>query len=78
MPYTSITKLPESIRTHLPRHAQEIYLAAFNSAFKEYSEPAHRRGNESREVVAHKVAWAAVKHQYEKRGDRWVPKTTGS
>jgi len=78
MPYKSIAELPGSIRTHLPKHAQEIYLAAFNNAWKEYSKPAHRRGADSQEVVAHKVAWAAVKHQYEKHGDRWVRKAARS
>ena len=28
-----------------------------------------RRGDESREEVAHKVAWAAVKKKYSKGGD---------
>ena len=71
MPYKEITDLPESVRAHLPRHAQEIYAAAFNNAWEEYADPGHRRGKASREEVAHKVAWAAVKHQYEKHGDTW-------
>nr|WP_312014468.1 ChaB family protein [Bradyrhizobium sp. AUGA SZCCT0283] len=32
MPYASIDDLPPPIRAHLPPHAREIYLAAFNSA----------------------------------------------
>jgi len=76
MPYEALDDLPESVRAHLPRHAQEIYRAAYNSAWNEYKEPRERRGDESREEAAHKVAWAAVKHQYEKdeRTGRWTPK----
>jgi cation transport regulator len=66
MPYKTIGDLPDSIRNHLPEHAQEIYLEAFNNAWEEYSDPKKRRGAESREVVTHKVAWAAVKKLYEK------------
>jgi len=68
MPYTDISDLPDSVRNHLPHHAQEIYLAAFNNAWKEYAV------REDREMVAHKVAWAAVKQVYRKEGDAWVRK----
>lgn len=71
MPYSRLSDLPESVRRHLPKHAQEIYLAAFNNAWQQYRHAADRRDDASREEVAHKVAWAAVKHQYEKRGDKW-------
>jgi hypothetical protein len=33
MPYTSVDDLPQPVRVHLPLHAQEIYLAAFNNAW---------------------------------------------
>ena len=66
MPYADISDLPASVRNHLPTHAQEIYLAAFNNAWDEYAQRADR------EIVAHKVAWAAVKKQYEKIGKEWV------
>jgi cation transport regulator len=33
LPYQRIDDLPESVREHLPKHAQEIYRAAFNSAW---------------------------------------------
>ena len=71
MPYQSLSALPESVRKSLPRAAQEIYLAAFNNAWDEYSDPGDRRGEASREETAHKVAWAAVKQKYEKTGDKW-------
>ncbi|KPK51564.1 MAG: hypothetical protein AMS22_10715 [Thiotrichales bacterium SG8_50] len=71
MPYNKLSDLPQSVRRHLPKHGQEIYLAAFNNAWKEYRCAADRRDEATREEVAHKVAWVAVKHQFEKRGDKW-------
>jgi cation transport regulator len=60
MPYRNIDELPENTRSNLPKHAQEIYLAAFNNAWEQYRKAEDRRGDSSREEVAHKVAWAAV------------------
>lgn len=68
MPYSRNSELPDAVREHLPTHAQDIYRAAFNNAWDQYDEPAERRGNASREEVAHKVAWAAVKHAGYARG----------
>jgi cation transport regulator len=72
MPYETTADLPDSVRRHLPTHAQQIYLEAFNHAWEEYASPEHRRNTESQEETAHKVAWAAVKRRYYKEGDRWV------
>src|SRR5919202_3183094 len=60
----------------LPSHAQEIYKKAHKNALKQYKSPTKRRRGkqESREQVAHKVAWSAVKKEYKKEGDRWVEK----
>ena len=60
----------------LPEHAQHIFKKAHASAVKEYEDPEKRRGGkkESAEEVAHKVAWAAVKKEYEKEGEKWVKK----
>lgn len=66
MPYTSIEDLPKGVRDNLPKHAQEIYEAAFNSAWEQYDRPEERRGGASREEAASRVAWAAVKESYEK------------
>ncbi len=74
MPFPKLADLPESVKNNLPKHAQEIYQAAFNNAWDEYADPEERRGDDSREEVAHKVAWAAVKQKYEKEGDKWVAK----
>lgn len=62
MPYQTLSDLPDSVRSVLPKHAQEIYKQAFNHAFDEYAE----RGPEGREETAHKVAWSAVKKKYRK------------
>jgi cation transport regulator len=69
MPYKSIADLPDSVRDNVPKHAQEIYKEAFNSAFDEYKE----RGAEGREETAHKVAWSAVKKKYRKdeKSGKW-------
>lgn len=67
MPYDKREDLPDSVQGALSDvpHAQDIYLAAFNSALEQY-------GEESR---AHAVAWAAVKSDYEKGDDgKWHPK----
>jgi cation transport regulator len=76
MPYQKTEDLPESVRDNLPKHAQEIYMEAFNSAWEQYDEPEERRGGASREETAHKVAWASVKRVYEKDEDsgRWKRK----
>ncbi|HLV13439.1 MAG TPA: ChaB family protein [Trueperaceae bacterium] len=75
MPYARISELPDSVKDNLPKHAQEIYKEAFNSAWEQYDEPEERRGDASREEVAHKVAWSAVKQSYRKdEGGRWVAK----
>ena len=76
MPYSNIDELPESVRSSLPKHAQDIYLAAYNNAQKQYSSSSKRRGKASLEEVAHKVAWSAVKNEYKKdsKTDSWVKK----
>jgi len=61
MPYT-VSSPPKRIKG-LPKHAQEIWIKAFNSALKQYGD----------EIKANKVAWAAVKKAgYVKRGEKWV------
>jgi cation transport regulator len=75
MPYKSISDLPDSVRDNVPKHAQEIYKEAFNSAWDEYDDKDERRGDASREETAHKVAWSAVKKDYKKGADdKWHAK----
>lgn len=70
MPYKSLRELPESVRNNLPRHAQEIYQAAYNNAWEEYDHEEER---------AHRVAWAAVKQRYVKddKTGKWEKKNGG-
>jgi cation transport regulator len=75
MPYRTNRELPPSVKDVLPDHAQDIYREAFDSAWNDYADPGKRRGQESREEVAHKVAWAAVKQSYEKVGNQWQRKS---
>lgn len=69
MPYDKRSDLPEAVREHLPPHAQDIYKEAFNNAWEQYKDPDQRRDDASREEVAHRVAWSAVKQKYRKGDD---------
>lgn len=64
MPYQNLKDLPDEVKG-LPKHGQEIFLAAFNAAFEQY---------EGDEEKAFAVAWAAVKEKFKKEGDAWVAK----
>lgn len=61
MPFKNLRDLPKAVKDTLPHHAEEIFLAAFNSAWDQYDRPEERRDGDDRETVAFKVAWAAVK-----------------
>lgn len=76
MPYDKNDELPDSVKNNLPKHARDIYRKAFNSAWEQYDEPEERRGDATREETAHKVAWAAVKKEFEKdeRTGKWKRK----
>ncbi|MGM0836324.1 MAG: ChaB family protein [Bacillota bacterium] len=65
MPYDSLKDLPKGVKDKLPKHGQEIYKEAFNSASEQYD----------KEETAHKVGWDAVKNKYKKNDkDEWVEK----
>ena len=65
MPYEKVLDLPKGVKDNLPKHAQEIYKEAFNSAEEQY-------GEESR---AHRIAWSAVEQKYGKNENgNWVSK----
>jgi len=66
MPYKNLDELSDKIKKYLPKEAQKIYMEAFNSAWDMYAKPKKRRNLDSREVIAHKVAWNAVKKKYKK------------
>ena len=67
MPYASLADLPPSIKNTLPKHGQEIFRAAFNSAYSGTCE-----GREDLEACANAIAWTAVKTKYKKSDDKWV------
>src|SRR5918992_151808 len=58
-----LSELPSTLRRS-PKKAQRTFAKAHDSAASEY-------GDEKR---ANQVAWAAVKHSFEKVGDHWEPK----
>ncbi len=58
------SELPGTLKRS-PEHAQDIFIETHESALDTYD------GDEER---AHRAAYAAVKHSYKKKGDRWVEK----
>jgi cation transport regulator ChaB len=56
-------ELPRTLRKS-PRKAQRTWIKAHDSAVETYGEGER----------AHRTAWSAVKHSFEKVGDRWEPK----
>lgn len=56
-------ELPSTLRRS-PKEAQETFAKAHDSAAQTYGEGER----------AHRVAYSALKHKFEKRGDHWEPK----
>jgi cation transport regulator len=75
MPYKMNSDLPDSVRNAMPAAAQTIFREVYNKVWDEYKDPERRREHESHEEVANKVAWNAVKKQFEKDedSDKWKP-----
>ena len=59
MPYSKLDDLPSDIREKLPQGAQQIFMAAFNSA----------QSDGLSEDGATNVAWNSVKRGYEQGSD---------
>lgn len=57
------TGIPQTI-LRSDKHAQDIWKETHDHAVETYGEGGR----------AHRVAYASLKHQYEKKGDRWVRK----
>jgi len=57
------TEVPDTIQRS-GKEAKKLWLKAHDSAVKTYGEGS----------AAHRVAFAALKHVYEKKGDKWVNK----
>lgn len=68
----NIEELPTDV-AKLPEYAQHIYLKAHNEALEHYKDPS-RLGGETREEMAHKVAWESVREKYSKHGSKWIKK----
>ncbi|MDP8962595.1 MAG: ChaB family protein [Cyanobacteriota bacterium] len=71
MPYTKLDDLPSEIKEKLPQGAQQIFMAAFNSAQQDGLS----------EEGAQKVAWNSVKRGYEEGSDgQWqlIPQESNS
>lgn len=65
MAYQKIDDLPNDVKENLPQGAQQIFMAAFNSATSDGIS----------EQAAAKVAWNSVKNIYEQgKEGKWVPK----
>ncbi len=56
-------ELPDTLERS-PEEAQETWIKAHDSAVEQYGEGER----------AHRTAWSAVKHKFEKVGDHWEPK----
>ncbi|MFI0408708.1 ChaB family protein [Actinomadura sp. 3N508] len=56
-------ELPSTLQRS-PAEAQETFAKAHDSAVETYGEGER----------AHRTAYSALKHKFEKRGDRWLPK----
>jgi cation transport regulator ChaB len=56
-------ELPDTLKRS-PKHAQEIWIETHDSAVESYGEGER----------AHRTAFAALKHSFEKVGDRWRKK----
>ncbi|HEX2154674.1 MAG TPA: ChaB family protein [Acidimicrobiia bacterium] len=63
MPPVSKEDLPDTIKRS-PKKAQETFAKALESAHEEYDS----------EERAHRTAYSALKHSFEKVGDHWEPK----
>jgi cation transport regulator ChaB len=59
------SELPDTLKRS-PAKAQRTFAKAHDSAVKEYGEGGR----------AHRVAYAALKHGFEKVGDHWEPKAS--
>ncbi|MFW6025959.1 MAG: ChaB family protein [Candidatus Woesearchaeota archaeon] len=65
MPYKKKKELPDNVKDNLPDHAQDIYIAAFNSAYQDIDD----------EAEAHAIAWSAVKRTFKKnKKGNWIKK----
>lgn len=63
--------LPDNVQA-LPEHAREIWVAAFNGAYKSWDSD---KTDLEREPYAFAVAWAAVKKLYKQKDGKWIKRS---
>ncbi len=71
--YESIEELPDTVSDVLPQEAQEIYLETYNRSWETYDKD--RESAMSREAVANRDGWTAVKREFTKDDEsgKWYP-----
>lgn len=52
--YKTNDELPDSIKNHLPKHAQDIYRKVFNNTIEKYQ---HSYGHQNRDISAEEIAY---------------------
>ncbi len=62
MPYASKADLPDQVKDNLTEHEQEVFMAAFNSAYDGTC-----KEREDRDECAFKIAWSAAKKTDDKK-----------
>ena len=63
MAYQQLEDLPTEVTEKLPKHGQQLFMAAYNAASEDTTS----------EEDAMKIAWSSVKNSYKEDGDgNWV------
>jgi cation transport regulator len=72
MSYEELLDVPAALRDELPRHAQEIYQAAYNRVYETSMASGEDHDAQSIAQKAHKAALLAVEMEYQKdEQNRW-------
>ncbi|MGH8594116.1 MAG: ChaB family protein [Gammaproteobacteria bacterium] len=66
MAYRTVSDLPKALRKQLPRHAQELYLAAYSRTWEKCAASEDYQDERSMAETAHKAGLFAVEMEYEK------------
>lgn len=75
MLYKSREELPENIREALPEEAQNLYIKAYNSAYKDHQD-SQRPAHVSLHQIANEQAWKVVGREWQKDTEHnvWIKK----
>ncbi len=78
MTYRTLSDLPKVLRKELPRHAQEIYLAAHTRTWEKCAASQDYEDERSIAETAHKAGLFAVEMEYERNEHgRWRRASVG-